>query len=124
MKLKSDHGKILLRISLALLFLWFGVNQLYSPANWTGFVPEQISSIISAGTIVFLNGILEVILGLTLLVGIYTRLSALILALHLFPIALSMGYSAITIRDLGLALATLSIVFLGPDSLSLDSKFR
>ena len=122
MNLTSDHGKALLRISLSLLFLWFGVSQLYSPTEWTGFVPAQISSIISAGTIVMLNGALEIILGLMLLSGIYVRFSALVLGLHLLPIALSMGYSSVAIRDLALALATLSISLIGPDNLTIDKR--
>ena len=122
MNLTSDHGKALLRISLSLLFLWFGVSQLYSPAEWTGVVPAQISSIISAGTIVMLNGALEIILGLMLLSGIYVRFSALVLGLHLLSIALSMGYSSVAIRDLALALATLSIFLIGPDNLTIDKR--
>jgi uncharacterized membrane protein YphA (DoxX/SURF4 family) len=124
MKLKPEYGQIILRISLALVFLWFGINQLYSPSQWTDFVPDFIGKIIPANTAVILNSSLEVLLGLALLVGFYTRLSALALGVHLFGIALSIGFSAIAIRDYGLALATLALLFLGPDRFCIDSRLN
>lgn len=120
MKIKPEYGKIILRIGLSLVFLWFGINQLYSPSSWTGFVPVAFSSIISASTLVLFNGSIEVILGLMMLTGIYVRFASLILGLHLLGIAFSLGFSAIAVRDFGLAVATLAVFFLGSDKLCLD----
>ncbi|MDO8467918.1 MAG: DoxX family membrane protein [Nanoarchaeota archaeon] len=122
MKINGENGKIVLRISLSLVFLWFGINQIYSPTSWTGFVPPFVSSIISPGTVVLMNGSLEIILGLFLISGLYVRFSSLVLAVHLFAIALPMGYNAIAIRDFGLAFATLAIFFNGADKFCLDYK--
>ncbi|MEK6895341.1 MAG: DoxX family protein [Nanoarchaeota archaeon] len=122
MKINGENGKIVLRISLSLIFLWFGINQIYSPTNWTGFVPSFVSSIISPGTVVLMNGALEIILGLFLIFGLYVRFSSFILSIHLLGIALSMGYNAVAVRDLGLAFATLAIFFNGADKWCLDYK--
>lgn len=121
MRINQEYGKIILRISLSLVFLWFGINQLYYPSSWIGFVPSFIP--FSPGTIVLLNGSLEVILGLMLLSGIQVRFSSLVLSIHLFLIALPMGFTAIAIRDFGLALATLSVFFFGADKLCIERKF-
>jgi len=124
MKLKSEYGQIILRISLSLVFLWFGINQVFAPSAWAGFVPSFLGNILPLNTIVLLNGSLEILLGLMLITGFYTGVASLILGVHLFGIALSMGFSAIAIRDYGLALATISLLFMGPDKLCLDTKLK
>ena len=120
----KKYAPVIVRIGISLVFLWFGANQLLYPANWIGWVPTFVSAIVSAGKVVFLNGIFEVIFGLLLLFGIYTRLVSLLLALHLLSIALPVGINEIGVRDFGLFMATLSIFFNGADFLCLDKKFR
>ena len=122
MKINSEYGKIILRISLSLVFLWFGINQIYSPLEWVGFIPNFLSQIISAKTLIILNGSFEIIFGLMMLTGLYLRIVSLFLSLHLISIALSLGYSALLVRDLGLAFAVLATLFLGPDKWCLDKK--
>ncbi|MEK6897897.1 MAG: DoxX family membrane protein [Nanoarchaeota archaeon] len=124
MELSSEYGKVLLRISLSLVFLWFGANQIYSPANWESFVPSFLSSMIQAKTIIFINGSFEILFGLMMLSGFYLRISAFLLSLHLMGIAISLGYNAIAIRDFGLSLATLSVSIMGSDKFCLDEKFK
>ncbi|MEK6859736.1 MAG: DoxX family membrane protein [Nanoarchaeota archaeon] len=122
----KEYGKIILRISLALVFIYFSVNQLINPGYWTGFVPNfALQFGLSAKNLVLLNGIFEIIFGSLMLLGIYTRVSALLLSLHLTGIAISIGFSDPTgIRDFGLAMATLAIFFLGKDKFCLGNKFN
>ncbi len=122
MTIKPEHAQIVLRLSLAALFLWFGINQLYAPQAWIGFVPSFAAIFLSAKLLVILNGSMEIILGLMLLCGIYVRFSALILSLHLLGIALAMGYNPLTIRDIALSLATFSVFLSGNDKYCYDSK--
>ena len=58
---KEIIGYVLLRVSMALVFLYFGIVQLYNPANWVGYIPSFVEGIMTAGTAVVLNGSLEVI---------------------------------------------------------------
>ncbi|HTZ41820.1 MAG TPA: DoxX family membrane protein [Candidatus Omnitrophota bacterium] len=124
MKINSEYGKILLRISLSLLLIWFGISQISSPAEWTGFVPGFVANIIPAHTVVFINGSAEIVFGLFMLVGFYLRLSSFLMGLHLFVIALGIGYNSLAIRDFGLSLAMLSLFLLGPDKFCADKKFE
>ena len=119
----KDLGSIILRFGLALVFFWFGTQQLIDPSAWTGFVPDTVSSVIAPGILVMLNGLMELALGGLLLFGVYTRFSAAILGLHMLGIAASIGLSPIGVRDFGLAIATISIAFYGPDAWSLDTYF-
>lgn len=122
----EEKGKIILRVALAMVFLWFGLNQLFFPENWIGFVPEIIQNVafnvfgITAVTFIYVNSFLEVVLGLFMFFGLYTRFSSLILGLHLLGISLSLGFSATGVRDFGLAFATLAVFFNKADNWCLD----
>lgn len=122
--MNSEIGTIILRISLALVFLYFGVMQIMDPGAWSGFVPERFHvSGISANNIVIFNGFMEIVLGTFLIVGLYVRFAAIVMSLHLFGIAFSIGFSPLGIRDFGLAFATLALFFLGADKYTVDHKF-
>ena len=75
-----------------------------------------------ANSIVMANGIFEVIFGTLLGLGIFTRIVAIILAVHLISITFSLGYGETAVRDFGLAMATASIALGGADIWSLERK--
>jgi uncharacterized membrane protein YphA (DoxX/SURF4 family) len=112
-----------LRIGLSLVFLWFGTEQILHTSMWTSLIPGWITSLsgMSAATLVHCNGAFEIVFGLCLMAGYYTRVTALLLALHMFHIALTVGYSSIGVRDFGLSLATTSVFLYGADFWSLDT---
>ncbi len=115
-------GITVLRIALAFVFLWFGFSQLSNAAMWTGFVPQFATKFLDAGTLVLLNGVFEIICGTMLAFGIWTRIVALVLGLHLILISGSLGFSAIGVRDFGLAFATLALALMGGGELALTGK--
>lgn len=113
---------VLLRVTMSLVFLWFGTQQLMNAEAWTGFLPPWTGmSGLGDVTFIQLNGWLEVVLGVMLGIGLQTRFVATVLGLHLFGIAASVG-GATGVRDAGLALATLSIALAGADTVTLDAK--
>jgi uncharacterized membrane protein YphA (DoxX/SURF4 family) len=118
--MKAYAPKVL-RIGIALVFLWFGVNQILSQDLWVGYVPDFVQSLtsawfgMSATTLVVINGAFEVVFGLCLLFGIYIRLSATLLALHMAGIVFSVGWSATGARDFGIAVATIAIALYGKE---------
>lgn len=120
----KKYSPIAVRIGISLVFLWFGISQLIDNSAFTGWVPSFISNIISASRVVLFNGIFETIFGLLLLLGLFTRLSSLLLALHLIGIVFSVGYNEIGVRDFGLFMAALAIFLNGKDDWCLDNRFR
>ena len=113
-----------LRIALALVFLAFGLWQLRDPASVVGWLPAEASMIpIPGATLGLLNGAFEVLFGALLVLGVYTRLSALLLGLHLAGITLTIGFTQVGIRDFGLAFATLAVALYGPDAYGVDARF-
>jgi len=106
---------------MSLVILWFGVEQIIDPNSWIGFLPSWTTSLpISQIHFIYFNGAFEVVFGTFLLIGFYTRIVAIVLALHLLDIAYTVGYNAIGIRDLGLALSTAAIFLYGADAFSFD----
>jgi len=122
-KTLTKLSPVFLRYGIALVFLWFGLNQLLYASAWVAWLPTWVSSLpIEPLVFIYLNGVLEVVLGSFLAFGLFTRLSALLLSLHLFGIAFSLGYNDIAIRDIGLAIATFAVALHGSDFLSYDKK--
>jgi uncharacterized membrane protein YphA (DoxX/SURF4 family) len=121
----KNFSPILIRIVIALVFIWFGIQQLIDPTSWFGFLPTWVSSIpISQTAFIYLNGWFELVFGSALLLGFYSRIAAGLLGLHLLGITQSVGYGAIGVRDFGLAFTALSIAFSPASPFSLDAAFK
>jgi uncharacterized membrane protein YphA (DoxX/SURF4 family) len=110
---------LLLRTGIAIVFLWFGFSQLKNPASWTRMIPDYVN-FMSPNTIIYMNGIIEIILASLLLIGLFTRIVSTLLGLHLLHIVTIVGYGATGARDFALALATFSIALNGTDEFCLD----
>ncbi|MAF35361.1 hypothetical protein CMO91_05975 [Candidatus Woesearchaeota archaeon] len=108
------YAPVVVRVGVSLVFIWFGINQLLSPETFLGYVPVMLDAY--AETLLLVNGIAELVLGIILLSGFLTRPAALLLALHLAGITVSLGYNEIAVRDFGLVLATLSVFLHGKDN--------
>ncbi len=90
---------------------------------WTSFVPAWATSIMDPGMWVLMNGLLEIVAGSLLAFGILSRWVSLVLGLHLLIISVGLGLTAIGVRDIGLALATLSLFLLAHNELPIGEYF-
>jgi len=113
-----------LRYGMSMVILWFSFQQFLHNGEWTAYVPDSAVSLshLSASTLVFFNAAFELIFGVMLAFGWMTRISALLLALHLFDIMYVVGYGQIGVRDFGLAVGTLVVFMQGPDVLCVDDR--
>lgn len=119
-------GRAILRIGMALVFLWFGIDQIIEPNAWIGFIPEWVLGMVplSATVFIYLNAAFEIVFGAALLFGLFTRFVAFLLFLHIADITLTVGFSAIGVRDFGLSVAMFTIFLNGGDFLSLDKFIK
>ncbi len=119
----NAYAPLVLRVALALVFLWFGAEQLLHAAQWTIWVPEWALALtgLSAETVVLVNGVAETALAVLLALGFFTRLAALLLALHTLLVAFDVGLTAIGMRDFGLAASALALALAAPDFATLDA---
>ncbi|MBX4196667.1 DoxX family protein [Candidatus Pacearchaeota archaeon] len=112
----KKYAPIILRVGISLVFLWFGSQQLLHASDWTTYLPGWVNSLpLQPTTFVLANGIFEIIFGLMLILGLFTRFTAALLAIHMLGIVSSIGYNDVAIRDFGLFMACVAIFFYGPD---------
>jgi uncharacterized membrane protein YphA (DoxX/SURF4 family) len=120
----KGYAPVVIRIGMALVFLWFSINQFMDPKPWIGFLPGFLASMSNPVMFVYANATFEAVFGILLLLGIWTRWSALLLALHLVGITISVGYTSVGVRDFGLTFATFCIAFYGTDKLCLEKIWK
>ncbi|MBI3032487.1 DoxX family protein [Candidatus Woesearchaeota archaeon] len=121
----KEYAPCLVRIGVSLVFLWFGLNQVFDPSSFLGYLPDFATTLpLPPLVLIMINGIFEIILAVLLVLGLCTRIAALLLALHLVGIIISLGYNEIAVRDFGLMLATLSVCLSGNDNLCLVHTLR
>ena len=116
----TKYSYLVLRIALAAVFFWFGVHKFLQPEYWlNAWIPTWTIALvenigIGATQFVYLNGILEILIGLSLLTGVLIKFFSLLGVVILLCIIIFIGISEVTIRDLGL-LGALLALFLWPE---------
>jgi uncharacterized membrane protein YphA (DoxX/SURF4 family) len=123
MQARTEWGVFVLRIGLAVLFLWFGFSQFLDQSAWVSWVPEWAMSItgLEAEMIVLLNGGFEIAFGVLLALGLYMRPAAALLGLHLAVLVFEIGLSPIGLRDFAIMMASFALALMPPDPYSLDA---
>lgn len=110
----SKYWYLVLRCGIGGVIVWFGASQLLDVGSWTGFVPQWALVFgFEPVTIVYLNGIFEVVAGSLVSLGVWTRISAFLLFLHLTAIIYELGFTAVAMRDVAMAAALLAIALYG-----------
>lgn len=122
-----NHSKLvgwLLRIALALVFLYAAIGSTLAPSEWIGYLPGFLTNYVNPTIILKFFSLYELLLALLLLGGIYVRYVALLAAATLVGIVASnFSLFIITFRDFALMFAALALAALPPeDSSSLDLK--
>ena len=118
------HGQIFLRISMGLMYIWFGINQILYPDLFLKYIPNYTNSLFSPIIGVYINGIFEILLSTTLLFGFFVRSSALILSVHLFIIGFSLVSGGTMVRDIALATALFVVFLNGKDKWCLSQILK
>lgn len=110
----QKYGITILRIGLAILYLWFGFSQLFDGLNWVSWVPAWAVALahMPPAMIVLGNGLFEVVMGALLALGLWVRPVAFVLAAHMALVTFDIGLTAIGMRDLTIAFSTLALAFL------------
>ncbi len=111
---KYAHG--LLTAALLFVFLWFGIDKFAHPTIWMGFMPLWMDGLLGLDIQIWLPimGALEILFALFLIFPIrkVRQIGCILIALHLFAIVAILGMDAVGVRDTGLLLAALALLFL------------
>lgn len=118
----KTYSPTVLRIGMALIAIWFGAQELLYPQMWVSYIPDSVVAFshLNANFLVHMNGSFELVFGIALLLGIKTRITAFLLAIHMLDITSIVGYGALGVRDLGLAFGLIAVFMYGPSLLSVD----
>ena len=109
----------ILRIGLAVTFLWIGVLILRNPEAWGGYLRPWATGLLPIPIAQAMTGtaILDIIIGVFLLINFLPRLAAIVGAIHLAIILIVSGITDITVRDIGLLAGMLALMIDSPPRL-------
>ncbi|MEK7121692.1 MAG: DoxX family membrane protein [Patescibacteria group bacterium] len=111
------YSNLVLRLSLAIVFFWFGIDKFFHPDYWVNaWVPQSISSFaanfnIRPVDVIYVSGVFEILVGISLATNIFIAFFSSLAILFLGSIMLFNGFSEILVRDIGLMGALWSLVF-------------
>lgn len=110
-------SNVFLRLGLAAVFIWFGVDKFLNPQYWlSAWVPQSALSIASkfglGGTdIVYSSAVLELLVGASVLSNIFIKAFSVLALLFLISVLFTFGISEVLVRDIGLMGGFLALLF-------------
>ena len=116
----SEYSYLFLRLGLAAVFLWFGIDKMFHPSYWlNAWMPRYVIEILAKLGIpgmqfIYINGIFEILVGLSLVTGVFTKIFSMLAIIFLILVLAFNGISEVTVRDFGLIGGFLA-VFLWPN---------
>lgn len=111
------YSNLILRLSLAVVFFWFGIDKFFHPDYWVNaWVPQSVSLFVENFKIrpidiIYISGVFEVLVGTSLATNIFIFFFSSLAVLFMGSIMIFNGFSEVLIRDIGLMGAFLSLVF-------------
>lgn len=109
MKKTSFH---ILRVGLAITFLWIGVLIFKTPEAWGGYLQPWAAGLLPVPIAQAMMGtaVLDIAIGFLLLIDSFVWLAALVSAVHLIIILTVSGITDITVRDIAILSAAVAIM--------------
>lgn len=117
----------ILRVGLAVTFLWIGVLIFKQPEAWMGYVTPWAANLLPVPIEQAMRGtaVLDILIGALLLFDFLVWPAALIGSLHLIIVLGVSGITDITVRDIAILAATLAILFeTFPRNFFISNKFK
>jgi len=111
------YSNLILRLSLAIVFFWFGIDKFFHPDYWANaWVPQSISSLmanfkIRPVDIIYMSGVFEVLVGTSLVTNIFIVFFSLLGLIFVGGIMIFNSFSEVLVRDIGLMGIFLSLIF-------------
>jgi len=113
--LRFSHS--ILRLTLAFVFFWFGVDKFFHPEYWlNAWMPESVVTLastlgLSAVSLIYALGVFEILVGLSLAINIFVGLFGFLAIVMLAVIPFFAGFNEVIVRDVGLIGGLLALIF-------------
>lgn len=111
------YSNLFLRLGLAAVFIWFGVDKFLHPEYWlSAWVPQNILSFalkigVSGTDVVYASGVFELLVGASILSNIFIKIFSVLALVFLVTVLFTFGISEVLVRDIGLMGGFLSLLF-------------
>ena len=111
------YSNLFLRLGLAAVFIWFGVDKFINPEYWlNAWIPQNIVSLaskagISGTDVVYIGAIFELLVGASVLSNIFIKIFSVLAIIFLLTVLLFFGVSETLVRDIGLIGGFLALLF-------------
>ncbi len=104
-------GFHILRVGIAITFLWIGVLILKDPVGWSGYIQPWAANLIPVPLtqVMLVTAFFDIVVGVLFLVDIFTWIAALAALFHIATVLIVSGINQVTIRDVGLFAASLAL---------------
>ncbi|MBX4211690.1 MAG: DoxX family membrane protein [Candidatus Yanofskybacteria bacterium] len=112
--LKYSH--LIIRLGLAFVFLWFGIDKFIHPDYWiNAWVPERVLTLVShigfsGREFMYLQGIFEVLIATSLLSTLFIRVFSAAAIVFLIVVFVINGFNQVLVRDVGLLSGFLALL--------------
>lgn len=106
---------LVMRFSLAFVFAWFGISEIFNPLYFSGYIPPFVKAFpfFSPNLFIQTHGIVLTLLSICLIFKFHLRLIGILNILMLMQIIIGLllisGFSEIVVRDIGLFGLAISI---------------
>lgn len=102
----------ILRVGLAITFLWIGVLIFKQPEAWGGYLMPWAAGLLPIPIEEAMLGtaVLDILIGIFLLFDYFVWLAALAGIVHLIIVLTVSGVTDITVRDIGILAATIALM--------------
>lgn len=114
----------ILRIGLAVTFLWIGILIFRNPEAWGGYLQPWAAKLMPIPLAQTMIGVatLDITIGFLLLIDVLTWFASAIGAAHLVIVLIVSGINAITVRDIGLLSSALALAIFAYQKRSTNFK--
>ena len=101
-----------LRVGVAITFLWIGILILKTPEAWGGYLQPWAAGLLPLSIAEAMMGtaMLDIGIGLFLLIDSFVWLAALVGAVHLVIVLTVSGITDITVRDIAILAAAIALI--------------
>ena len=102
----------ILRVGLAITFLWIGVLIFKEPEAWGGYLQPWAAGLLPVPLqkAMVATAVLDIAIGALLLINLLTWLAALVGAIHLIIVLIVSGITDITVRDITILSAAIAVM--------------
>ena len=102
----------ILRIGMAVTFLWIGIVILKEPEVWGGYIGSWAIDLLPLPIkeIMIGTAILDIAIGVLFLVDSFVWIASLVASIHLIIVLIVTGITDVTVRDIGILATTLALM--------------